>query len=74
VRSPAEVTGQFDGLPAEVVPLDVTDLSSVSDTDFMAIDARARYARDPVRYERGMAKLLDVTDLKTAAVDRARPS
>ena len=29
VRSPAEVTGQFDGLPAEVVPLDVTDLSSV---------------------------------------------
>ena len=26
VRTPAEVTGQFDGLPVEVVPLDVTDL------------------------------------------------
>jgi NAD(P)-dependent dehydrogenase (short-subunit alcohol dehydrogenase family) len=26
----------------------------VADTDFMAIDVRARYARDPVRYERGM--------------------
>jgi len=30
VRSPAEVTGQFDGLPVQVVPLDVTDLSAVS--------------------------------------------
>ena len=26
VREPAEVTGQFDGLPVEVVRLDVTDL------------------------------------------------
>ena len=31
----------------------------------MAIDARARYARDPIRYERGMAKLLGATELKT---------
>ena len=37
----------------------------VSDTDFMAIDARARYARDPARYERGMAKLLKVTTMRT---------
>jgi short-subunit dehydrogenase len=36
-----------------------------ADTDFMAIDARARYARDPIRYERSMAKLLGVTELKT---------
>ena len=36
-----------------------------SDTDFMAIDARARYARDPIRYERGMAKLLKMTELST---------
>jgi NAD(P)-dependent dehydrogenase (short-subunit alcohol dehydrogenase family) len=36
-----------------------------SDTDFMAIEARARFARDPVRYERGMARLLKMTTLKT---------
>jgi len=37
----------------------------VADTDFMAIDARARYARDPVRYERGMTKLLKATVMST---------
>jgi NAD(P)-dependent dehydrogenase (short-subunit alcohol dehydrogenase family) len=37
----------------------------VADTDFMAIDARARYARDPVRYERGMTKLLNTTVMDT---------
>ena len=37
----------------------------VADTDFMAIDARARYARDPIRYERGMTKLLKVTTMDT---------
>jgi len=37
----------------------------VADTDFMAIDARARYARDPVRYERGMTKLLKATVMDT---------
>jgi len=37
----------------------------VADTDFMAIDARARYARDPVRYERGMTKLLTMTTMHT---------
>src|ERR1700748_422298 len=35
----------------------------VADTDFMAIDARARYARDPARYERGMTKLLKATTM-----------
>ena len=37
----------------------------VTDTDFMAIDARARYARDPVRYERGMTRLLKATVMDT---------
>jgi NAD(P)-dependent dehydrogenase (short-subunit alcohol dehydrogenase family) len=37
----------------------------VADTDFMAVDARARYARDPARYERGMAKLLTLTTMRT---------
>ncbi len=31
---------------------------SVADTDFMAIDARARYARDPARWERQMGRLV----------------
>jgi len=33
--------------------------------DFMAIDARARYARDSARYERGMTKLLKATVMDT---------
>jgi NAD(P)-dependent dehydrogenase (short-subunit alcohol dehydrogenase family) len=37
----------------------------VADTDFMAIDARARYARDPARYERGMTRLLKATVMDT---------
>jgi NAD(P)-dependent dehydrogenase (short-subunit alcohol dehydrogenase family) len=37
----------------------------VADTDFMAVDARARYARDPARYERGMTKLLRVQTMNT---------
>ena len=37
----------------------------VADTDFMAVDARARYARDPIRYERGMTKLLKATVMNT---------
>ena len=37
----------------------------VADTDFMAVDARARYARDPIRYERGMTKLLKITTMDT---------
>ncbi len=35
------------------------------DTDPMAVDARARLARDPIRYERGLAKLLFVSELRT---------
>jgi NAD(P)-dependent dehydrogenase (short-subunit alcohol dehydrogenase family) len=37
----------------------------VCDTDPMAVDARARLARDPIRYERGLGKLLHVTELRT---------
>lgn len=36
----------------------------VVDTDAMAVDARARMARDPARFERSLAKLLDVTALR----------
>jgi NAD(P)-dependent dehydrogenase (short-subunit alcohol dehydrogenase family) len=57
VRDPDALTDELAGLPAEVVPLDVTDC--------MAVDARARYARDPVRYERGMTKLLKATVMDT---------
>jgi NAD(P)-dependent dehydrogenase (short-subunit alcohol dehydrogenase family) len=39
---------------------------SVSDTDWMAVDARARMARDPARYERALAKLLDAAQLRTS--------
>ena len=46
--------------------LDAVDRGEhVADTDFMAIDARARYARDPARYERGMTKLLKATVMDT---------
>ncbi|GAB2829919.1 SDR family oxidoreductase [Actinocorallia aurea] len=37
----------------------------VCDTDWMAVDSRARMARDPARYERGLAKLLHATELRT---------
>ena len=37
----------------------------VSDTDYMAVEARARYHRDPARYERGMARMLQAVTLRT---------
>jgi NAD(P)-dependent dehydrogenase (short-subunit alcohol dehydrogenase family) len=37
----------------------------IFDTDRMAIEARAKYALDPVRWERGMAKVLNSGQLKT---------
>ncbi len=37
----------------------------VADTDWMAIESRARLARDPARYERGLAKLLHAANLRT---------
>ena len=37
----------------------------IIDTDLMAIKARARYAVDPVRWERGMAKVLTMTQQST---------
>jgi NAD(P)-dependent dehydrogenase (short-subunit alcohol dehydrogenase family) len=35
------------------------------DTDWMAVDARARLARDPVRYERGLGRLVHKAALRT---------
>ncbi len=37
----------------------------ICDTDRMAVESRARLARDPVRYERGLGRLLDVDTLST---------
>ncbi|GAA0912495.1 SDR family oxidoreductase [Virgisporangium aurantiacum] len=37
----------------------------VADTDWMAVDARARLARDPVGYQRGLGKLVHKTGLRT---------
>ncbi|MER7273158.1 SDR family oxidoreductase [Dactylosporangium sp. NPDC000244] len=36
-----------------------------ADTDWMAVDARARLARDPVRYERGLGRLIHKAVLRT---------
>jgi NAD(P)-dependent dehydrogenase (short-subunit alcohol dehydrogenase family) len=37
----------------------------VADTDWMAVDARARMARDPAKYEAALAKLLHAATLRT---------
>ncbi|EFQ84819.1 short chain dehydrogenase [Aeromicrobium marinum DSM 15272] len=38
-----------------------------ADTDKMAVESRARMAMDPVRYERGLGKLLFMSELSTKA-------
>lgn len=66
-RMAAHVQGRKED-PRDIAAAGLTALDRgehVSDTDFMAVDARARYARDPARYERGMAKLLKVTTMDT---------
>jgi NAD(P)-dependent dehydrogenase (short-subunit alcohol dehydrogenase family) len=66
-RMAAHVAGRKED-PADIARagLDALDRGEhVADTDFMAIDARARYARDPIRYERSMTKLLKVTSMDT---------
>jgi NAD(P)-dependent dehydrogenase (short-subunit alcohol dehydrogenase family) len=66
-RMSAHVQGRKED-PADIARagLDALDRGEhVADTDFMAIDARARYARDPLRYERGMTKLLKATTMDT---------
>ena len=66
-RMAAHVQGRKED-PRDIVRagLDALDRGEhMTDTDFMAIDARARYARDPVRYERGMTKLLKATVMDT---------
>ena len=66
-RMAAHVQGRKED-PADITraALDALDRGEhVADTDFMAVDARARYARDPIRYERGMTKLLKVTTMDT---------
>ena len=63
----AHVAGRKED-PADIARagLDALDRGEhVADTDFMAVDARARYARDPIRYERGMTKLLKATTMDT---------
>ena len=37
----------------------------ICDTDLMAEQSRARLARDPVRYERGLGKVLFLDTLST---------
>ena len=66
-RMAAHVQGRKED-PRDIVRtgLDALDRGEhVTDTDFMAVDARARYARDPIRYERGMTKLLKATVMDT---------
>ena len=66
-RMAAHVQGRKED-PADIARagLDALDRGEhVADTDFMAVDARARYARDPARYERGMTKLLKATTMAT---------
>ncbi len=66
-RMAAHVAGRKED-PADIARagLDALDRGEhVADTDFMAVDARARYARDPIRYERGMTKLLKATRMDT---------
>ena len=66
-RMAAHVQGRKED-PADIARagLDALDRGEhVADTDFMAIDARARYARDPARYERSMTKLLKATTMDT---------
>ena len=66
-RMASHVAGRKED-PADIARagLDALDRGEhVADTDFMAVDARARYARDPIRYERGMTKLLKATTMDT---------
>jgi NAD(P)-dependent dehydrogenase (short-subunit alcohol dehydrogenase family) len=66
-RMASHVAGRKED-PADIARagLDALDRGEhVADTDFMAVDARARYARDPMRYERGMTKLLKATTMDT---------
>jgi hypothetical protein len=63
----AHVDGRKED-PRDIAAAGLTALDRgeyTSDTDYMAIEARARYARDPIRYERGMAKLLKMSELST---------
>jgi len=66
-RMAAHVEGaKEDPRDIAIAGLDALDRGEhTADTDFMAIEARARFTRDPVRYERGMAKLLRMTTMST---------
>src|SRR5580693_3339861 len=66
-RMAAHVEGKKED-PRDIARAGLTALDRgeyVADTDFMAVEARARHARDPIRYERGMAKLLKMSELST---------
>jgi NAD(P)-dependent dehydrogenase (short-subunit alcohol dehydrogenase family) len=66
-RMSAHVQGRKeDPLDIARAGLDALDRGEhTADTDAMAVEARARYSLDPVRYERGMAKLLTMNTLST---------
>ncbi|MCD9153868.1 SDR family oxidoreductase [Aeromicrobium duanguangcaii] len=66
-RMAAHVDGQKED-PRDVARIGLKAMSRgdwTCDTDRMAIDSRARMARDPIRYERGLGKLLFVDQLVT---------
>src|ERR1700722_778799 len=66
-RMAAHVDGKKED-PRDIAraSLDALDRGEyTADIDFMAIEARARFSRDPVRYERGMSKLLKVATMHT---------
>jgi len=61
-RMASHVEGQKED-PRDIAQAGLDALNrgeNLCDTDYMAIEARARYNRDPARYERQMAKLLRV--------------
>ncbi|GAA3523084.1 SDR family oxidoreductase [Aeromicrobium panaciterrae] len=68
-RMAAHVEGQKED-PRDIAIAGLKAMSRgewTTDTDRMAIESRARLARDPIRYERGLGKLLFVTELSTKA-------
>lgn len=67
------MASHVDGNKEDPRDIAITGLKAMSrgewtvDTDRMAIESRARLARDPIRYERGLGKLLFVSELSTKA-------
>lgn len=67
-RMAAHVQGPKEA-PRDIAATGLTAMEHgewVCDTDRLAAESRARLARDPVRYERGLGRLLFVDDLRTS--------